>query len=243
MRDFVFYFNPKKRKGTILKSFCYLPCSKKEEELGNLYLVAELTESRKNYDNLSELLELIKNEYYKIPERGAEISFKQTLEKINAFIEKEREQENQKWMEGLSLSFFSLTPDFSIFFSKKGNLSNLLIRQGELFDIGADQEIDNMIKGKLTKKDKIIILNQDLLVRLREQSIIDKLRHFKKPRELKKLFKNKKQILRELFGVLLFVFVKKETKKIYFNISKNISKALISILILTLLLILGYYLF
>ena len=243
MKNLVFYFNPKKRKGVILKSFYYFPCSKKEEELGNLYLVAELTKSRGNYNNLSELLELIKNEYYKIPERGAEISFKQTLEKIKAFVEKEREQENQKWLEGLSLSFFSLTPDFSIFFSRKGNLSNFLIRQNVLFDFGAGQDIDSMIKGELIKEDKVIILNQDLLVRLREQALIDKLRHLKKPRELKKLFKNKKQILQEFFGVLLFVFVKKETKKIYFNTPKNIIRGLISILILALLLILGYYLF
>ncbi len=251
MENFIFYFNPKKRRDIILKSFCYSPSSKKECELGNLYLVIALNKPRKDYDNLSELLEIIKNEYYHLPERGAEISFKGVLEKSNDFLRKEREQQNDKWLEGLSLSIFSLTNDFFIYFSQKNGLKNILIRGEELFEIGEIEESEsptqkmfsNMVKGKLVERDKMLVLNQELFIRLREESLLGEIKDLGSPRELKRIFKNEKETLKEFFGVLLLIFIKKEKRKIYLKIPESVKKVLILILILVILSILGHYLF
>ena len=163
----------------------------------------------------------------------------------------------------------------SVYFSKVGNLKVFLFREEEIFNLGdktdfgnsAIKTFSNIVEGKLIKGDRILVSGQELFEKFWENKIFDKLKYVRKPKGLKNFFKENKKILRELFGVLLFIFVKKERRKIYLSLPKAIlpsfaskvfppssffrspffqeklRKSFISILILILLLLLGYLVF
>lgn len=299
---FEFYFNPKLKRDTSLETFCFSPADKKEEKLGNLYLVGELKNSLpKNKNLLKDLAEIIKNEYYALSPGETEESLKESLAKANQFLEKELKKENTTWLGNLNFFVFSLTPEqkppqkffqklswklpfgsqqalnFLARFSKVGDLKVFLFRQEEIFNLGdtagirnsAIKIFSNIAEGKVSQGDKILVLGEELFKEFWENKIFENLKDIKKPKELKKLFKKNKEILKEFFGILLFIFVKKERKKIYLNLPKiplpfsetyqkilppssffrslpfqeKLKKSFISILILIILLLLGYLIF
>ena len=241
---FEFYFNPQSKKDTILETFCFSPASREEEKLGNLYLLGELKNVLpKNRKFLKDLAEIIKNEYYAFPQREVGESSKESLKKANQFLEKEFKKENTTWLGNLNFFVFSLAShqkfrfgmgkasDFPVHFSKVGNLKIFLFREEEIFNLGDEGNIknsavktfSNIVEGKLTRGDRVLILGEELFENLWQNQIFSDLKLIKKPREFKKLFKKNKESLREFFGVLLFIFIKKERRKIYFHPVKLLS--------------------
>jgi len=234
---FEFYFNPKSRKDTLFEAFCFSPASKEEEKLGDLYLVGELKNILpKNKNLLKEIAEIIKSKYYFLPQRSQEISeqsltpqefLKESLTEANRFLEKELQKENTDWLGNLNFFVLSLSYDLKAYFSEIGNLKVFLLREEEIFNLGSvgfknntGRMFSNIVEGKLLEGDRLVILGEELFENLWQNKIFNEFKKVKKPKELKKLLKENKEFLRKLFGVLLFIFVEKERKKIYLNLSK-----------------------
>lgn len=277
MKVFEFHFNPKNKKvDTIFDTFCFLPETKAEENLGYLYLVGELSNVLpKTKGILIEIAEIIKREYYKFPQREVSDSFKESLEKANEFLASELRKENVNWLGNLRFAAISLAPDFLINFSKVGNLKILLLREGEIFDIGerinfatsSTKPFPNLVEGKLSEKDEILVVTEEVFEVFNKEGILQNLAEIKKPRQIKKIFKEKKKILKKIFGGCLLIIPEKKgilAKKIYFPkisfptpsfkfpqrilpqsflLQEKLKKSLISLLILAILLLLGYLIF
>lgn len=290
-------------KTTCFKTFCFVPSSRKERKFGNLYLVGELKNaSAENKEFLKNLAEIIKNEYYAVSQRTIEDSFKKSLARVNQFLRKKNKKNNTDWLGNLSFLVFSLAPKqneispaslreagradqlldkTSIIFSKIGNLEIFLFQGREIFSLGENLNLDsslikifpNIIKGELNQGDRILVLNQGLFEDFSKKEIFKNFLEIKKVKELKKFFKEKKEILKDVFGILLFVFVEKQKKTRLYRgfggqvrlpsiyrtggvsrkirkilpqsplLKEKLKKSLISILILIFLLILGYLIF
>ena len=268
MKVFEFHFNPKiKEKDTIFDSFCFVPETEAEESLGFLYLVGEIKNVLpKTKGILAELAEIIKKEYYRTPQREAQNSFKEAMEKANEFLVQETREDNVAWLGNLNFAAISLTPDFLMNLAKVGKLKILLLREKEVFDVGeninfnaaANKIFPNIVEGKLIQGDKILVLTQKVFEIFKNEEIIKNLAEIKKPRKIKRIFKEKKRILKEIFGVYLLIIPKKKGilfKKIYFPkipkipflkfpfLQEKTKKTLIALLILVLLLLLGWLIF
>ena len=270
MRFFEFHFNPKNKKAdTIFDSFCFVPETKVERNLGHLYLVGELKNVLpKTQGILTELAEIIKREYYKLSQREVSESFKESMVKANEFLASEIRKENTVWLGNLKFAAVSLAPNFLINFSKIGNLKILLLKEGEVFDIGErvnlaaspTKPFPNIVEGNLTEKDKILVVTEEVFGAFDKQGIFQDLLEAKKPRQIKKIFKEKRKILKEIFGVCLLIIPDKKVrvaKKIQtpslkflqrispqsFILKEKLKKGLIALLILGLLLLLGYLIF
>jgi len=229
MKIFQFYFNPfyrgitifsKSKKKPAFESFCYEPSQKQEEDLGFLCMVAEMEiSSAKEKRNLKRLIESVKNEYYSSPERGLEESFRECLRRIGP-------EEIPKNLNGLVV--FAVDKNFSCLFSKIGELKIILCRGGEIFNIGDNASFNsvgakifsNVMRGDLTKGDRLFILNKELFDQLWAYKLFKKFKYTKKPRQIKKIFKEKKEILKGLQGVLVFIHLDGKWKKIYFNLPR-----------------------
>lgn len=264
MKFFEFHFNPKNKKaGIVFDSFCFIPKTKKERNLGYLYLVGELKNVLpKTQGILTELAEIIKKEYYKSPQKGASELFKESLAKANEFLASEIRKENTVWLGNLRFAAISLAPNLLINFSKIGNLKILLLREEEVFDVGERMNFaaspirpfPNVVEGNLAEKDKILVVTPEVFQVFEKEGILQNLLEVKKPKGIKKIFKEKKKILKEIFGACLLIIPEKKrvlSKKIYLPkilhlspvLQEKLKNNLIAILILGLILILGYLIF
>jgi len=223
---FQFYFNPKSKKEVRFESFCFVPSKRKEKQLGDLYLIGEIKNipltDKKLIDTLGEI---IKNEYYSLPERKGEESLKEALLKADEFLSKKLREERYSWLGSVNFLVVSVSEDLSIRFSEIGKIKIFILREEEIFDLGR-KEVSNsgtfssMASGKLIKGDRLLILTQELSDKFWENKIFSELKKVKRPKELKKLIKKKKNLLRNFFGVLVFVFIKKRKLNFYFALPK-----------------------
>jgi flagellar biosynthesis/type III secretory pathway chaperone len=282
MKFLEFHFNPKlaKKKDTIFDTFCFVPETKEEENLGYLYLIGEITNVLPKTKGLIHTLsEIIKREFYKLPKRGIEESFKEALTRANIFLAQEIKKENVSWLGHLNFAVISTNPDFLINLSKVGNLKILLLRDGEIFNIAETINFEssptkifpNLVEGKVSQGDKILLTTQEVFQVFDREGIFQNLTKVKKPREIKKIFKEKKKILKEISGCCLIITPEKKRilfKKIYFPkisfpakklilfssllekispqspiLQEKLKKDLVAILILAILLFLGWLIF
>ncbi|RLC36539.1 MAG: hypothetical protein DRH33_06850 [Candidatus Nealsonbacteria bacterium] len=221
MKFLEFHFNPKlaKKKDIIFDTFCFVPEKKEEKNLGYLYLIGQLRNILpKTKGILVNLAEIIKNEYYKFPDRKASESFKESLEKANEFLAQEVRKENVSWLGNLNFGVISLTPDFSINLSKVGNLKILLLRDGEIFNIAESINFEssptkifpNFVKGKVSQGDKILMTTPEVFQVFDQEGVFQNLAKAKKSREIKKIFKEKKKSLKEISGASLLIIPPKK---------------------------------
>ena len=264
MKFFEFHFNPEaEKRDAIFDSFCFVPETKTEENLGSLYLVGGIKNVLPRTEGiLAELAEIIKKEYYKPSQRETSDSFKESLARANEFLTEEIKKENVSWLGNLNFAAISLTPDFSMSLAKVGKLKILLVRDNEVFNIGeninfntaVNKTFPNIVEGKLIQGDKILVLTQKVFEIFENEEIIKNLAEIKKLKEIKKNFKEKKRILKEIFGVYLLIIPEKKGvlfKKIYFpripfplrSLTPFWRKNLIRLLILTILVLLGWLIF
>ncbi len=220
MKFFEFHFNPKtKKKDAIFDTFCFVPQTKIEESSGCLYLIGELKNVLSKTENfLADIAEIIKEEHYKLPRRSAQDSFRESLEKANEFLALQIRKENVGWLGNLNFAVISLTPDFLINLSKVGGLKVLLLREGEVFNIGENLTIQssavktfpNLIEGELNEGDKILMVTEEAFEVFKNEGIMQNLASAKKAKEIKKIFKEKKKILRKTFGACLLILPEKK---------------------------------
>jgi len=222
---FELHFNPKAKEDKIFDSFLFEPENILERRLGNLYLVGELSNVLpQNLQFLERLSSQIKKEYYRVSGRSTDLALRESLRKANEFLSAEAQKGNVGWLGNLNFAALSLQ-NSTFNFTKVGSLKISLLRSGEVFDIGKDlefQEIEpyplkifgNIVSGKLSPEDKIIIFTKDIFRFFSNQNLIEEIAKLETIEEkgLSRLVKNKEDFFRETSGVCLLIDLKEEPK-------------------------------
>jgi len=186
MQIFELHFNPKIKEDYFFDTFIYEPENTYEKKLGGLYIVGELQNSFRSDSNfLNNLAQAFKKNYYILSINSPEKALSHSSKKANEFLAEEVKKEHVNWLGNLNFAIFSLS-GFNLNFTKTGDLKILLIRQGQIIDIGKNldlQEIDpyplkiffNVISGKLVENDKILVLTKQIFDFFKEKNILNQI--------------------------------------------------------------------
>lgn len=186
MQVFELHFNPKLKEEQIFDSFVYEPENIYEKNLGSLYITGELQNALpQNSKFLDNLAKVIKKNYYTLSLKSSEKALSQSLKKTNEFLAEEVKKENVSWLGNLNFAVLSLK-DFNLFFTKTGELKILLLRAGRIIDIGKTLDIReiepyplkiflNVVSGKLTQNDIILVLTKEVFKFFQEQNLLTKI--------------------------------------------------------------------
>jgi hypothetical protein len=232
MEAFEFHFNPKLKEDLIFDSFCFEPENIYEKRLGSLFIVGELKNALpQNLKFLENLAVFLKKKYYSAPYKfSPEVSLKESLKKLNEFLEGIAKTGDVSWLGNLSLAVLSLKPPttfgqkwWGVNFTKVGSLKIFLLRRGKIIDIDQKlrfQEIEpyplkifgNIISSKLVENDIILVLTKEAFELLENQGLlieIAKLTPFDQ-KNLKEIFNKKREELLKITGVCLLISLTKE---------------------------------
>jgi len=225
MQVFEFHFNPKIKEDIVFDSFIYEPENIYEKNLGNLYVVGELTNVLpQNSQFLNSLSSIIKQRFYKISTKSSpESSLKNSLKEANKFLEKQEEGGNISWLGNLNLAVINLK-DFNLNLTKAGNIKIIISRGRKIMDVSGELEIkaaeaypmkvfSNIVSGKLIPEDKIMILTKEAFQLFSRENFFSeiisvfekKLKPQEKDKELRKLLNKKKDLLSEISGVFILI--------------------------------------
>jgi len=223
MKIFEFHFNPKLKKDLVFDSFCYEPEKAYEKKLGNLYIIGLLNNILpQNQRLIKRLAEVIKNKYYSSKTNSAERALKGSLKEANNFLDKISKSGDVSWLGNLDFFILSIKDSY-LNFAKVGDIKPFLIRSGQITDIDEKVLLDelepyplkvfaNIISGKLTESDLIIILTKELFNFFKKENIlkmIARLNDFDN-KQLNEILNHRKQTLNSISGVLLAIqFIKK----------------------------------
>jgi len=193
MQLFEFHFNPKIKEDYFFDSFVYEPENAYERKLGSLYLAGDLRNALpQNSKLLDNLAQVIKKNYYsfggqplQMGSAPIEKALSESLKKTNDFLAEEVKKENVSWLGNLNFAVLSIK-DLNLTFTKTGNLKILLIRGGQIIDVGKNlnlQEIEpyplkiffNVVSGKLIQNDIILVLTKEVFDFFVQQNILDKI--------------------------------------------------------------------
>ncbi len=219
MKIFEFHFNPNHQEDHIFDSFCYEPSSYKEKKLGSLYVIGELKNAiPQNSKLISNVALLLKREYYSAssPEQG----IKKALKKANDFFSDRTKTGNVSWLGNLSLTVISLH-DFDLNFSKDGKIKMLLLRPGQVTDIGRNFEIEefepyplkiftNIVNGRFLENDKVLVLTDRVFEIFSKNDLLEKLSLIQDQKSLKEFFRSREKDFVEISGICFLLFLSKE---------------------------------
>ena len=185
MQIFEFHFNPKLKEDKVFDSFVYEPESSYEKKLGNLYIIGELQNNVSSSSMLlNNITQVFKKNYYTLSIKSPEKALSYASKKANEFLSEEVKKENVAWLGNLNFAIISLN-DFDLTFTKTGDLKILLLRGGQIIDIGKNleiQEIDpyplkiffNVVSGKLIEDDRLLILTKEIFNFFQTENILTK---------------------------------------------------------------------
>ena len=191
MQTFEFHFSPKKKEDKNFDTFVYEPSSAFEKNLGSLYLVGQATDlNPKSIKIINKIAEVFKDNYYSTSAKTPNRSLSLASKKVNEYLSEEVKKENISWLGNLSFGVISLH-NLNINFTKTGDLKIILLRGGQVVDIGRDlelQEIDpypvkiffNVVSGQLTQSDKLLIITKELFTYFEEKDILTKIANMTK---------------------------------------------------------------
>lgn len=173
MQIFELHFNPKLHEDRFFDSFIYEPENIYEKKLGSLYVVGELKNAfPQNSALLDNLAKHIKRNYYTFSLKSPEKAISESLKKANDFLTQELKKENVSWLGNLNFVVISIK-DSGLIFTKTGDIKVLLIRGGQIINIGKNldfQEIEpyplkiffNIVSGKLIPDDIILVFTKEI---------------------------------------------------------------------------------
>lgn len=224
MEVFELHFKKKTEEDLDLDSFCYEPENIYERRLGSLYLVGELKNALPQNEKLiHKIAQTIKAKFYGLPISSFDKSFEESLKAANNFLTEEVKEDNVSWLGNLNLAIIAVK-NFDINFSKVGNIKILLLRKGQINDIGERlkfQEIEpyplkifsNIATGKLIQDDQLMILTEEayqafsietqLVNEIAQIPVEDK----SYARNLKRILKQKEKILTQISGICLLITI------------------------------------
>jgi len=242
MRIFELHFNPpskesKLERDIIFDSFCYEPENIYEKRLGSLYLVGELKNVLpQNSRFLEKISQVIKEKYYSNYLKSPEEALKESLKFLNEFFSQEVKKDNTSWMGKMSLAIISAAPrkksEAELNFTKIGQLKILLLKQGQISDIGAKlngQAIEpyplkvfsNILSGKIIEGDTISVFTRDVFSAFAEsygkeslENLIQKIAKEKNlnDKKIKEILKPSEKQLIKVSGICLLVQVRPEIR-------------------------------
>ncbi|MBI2041446.1 MAG: hypothetical protein HYT20_00315 [Candidatus Nealsonbacteria bacterium] len=253
MKVFELHFNPKGRKDSVFDSFVYDPENTQETQMGSLCMAGELTRALpQNGSFLDSISGAIKNEFYN------KANFSEALKQANVFLDKETKTGNVNWLGNLNFAIVNIK-DSILNFTKVGNIKILLLRDGEVLDIGQNLELQdqepypmkvfsNIASGKLSPQDKILITTQEIFsIISRNENFFNQLSQISSEKELKNIFKYDRDALSEISGICLLIAEGGSSSTIAFPSIKFslpvFSKKIILIIIFTLILASAFFMF
>ncbi len=135
---------------------------------------------KKSIELLNGLAKTVKKSYYsgKTPDKA--LSF--ALKSANEHLGKEIKEENVNWLGNLNFAACSLK-DSDLSFTLAGDIKIILIRQGEIINIGKNLNLEgmnpyplkiflNVASGKTAQNDILIISTKDLLEFIKENGVL-----------------------------------------------------------------------
>jgi len=223
MQVFEFYFNPRAREDEIYQAFLYEPANVLERKLGSLYLVGNLSKVLpQNINFLEKLSSHIKKRYYSLSAHSSEKALRESLAKTNEFLADEVQRENVDWLGNLTLAVCTIK-DYIFNFTLVGDIKIFLLRGGKIIDIGKNLELEgvepwplkvfgNIVTGKLSQKDKILILTKEVFDFFTEQNILQEIAKLDPldEKKLKGILKNKEKLFSEISGAFLLLDLSEE---------------------------------
>ena len=186
MQIFELHFNPKPKEEQIFDSFIYEPENIYEKKLGSLYMVGELQNILpQNLKFLDNLAQIVKKNYYTLSAQSPEKSLSETLKKANEYLGEEVKKDNVSWLGNLNFSVLSIK-DFRLTFTKTGNLKIILLRAGQIIDVGKNLDLRemepyplkvfvNIVSGRLLENDMVLAMTEKIFKFLYQQNILSKL--------------------------------------------------------------------
>jgi hypothetical protein len=224
MQILEFHFNPKNKEDSIFDTFAYEPENLYEKNLGNLYVVGELTKIlNKDSRFLNNLAEIIKKEFYSSGlKKNSETSLRDALKKANEYLDRQSKEGNIDWLGNLNFGILNIN-GYASNLAKTGNIKILLIRQAEVIDLSQNLEsqlkdplktFGNIATGKLADSDKIIILTKEVYAVVhKNKSFLKELVSASGEREIKEVFRLKKDLFLGLCGACLIVIANQENRQ------------------------------
>jgi len=224
MEVFELHFKKKTEEDLDLDSFCYEPENIYERRLGSLYLVGELKNALPQNEKLiHKIAQTIKAKFYGLPISSFDKSFEESLKAANNFLTEEVKEDNVSWLGNLNLAIIAVK-NFDINFSKVGNIKILLLRKGQINDIGERlkfQEIEpyplkifsNIATGKLIQDDQLMILTEEAYQAFSiETQLVNEIAQIpvenkSYARNLKRILKQKEKILTQISGICLLITI------------------------------------
>ncbi len=262
MKVFDYLINPKLHKNLILKSFYFKPEDQEQENLGELCIVAELTESL-SQDNifLENLVSKIKKSFYqKNISLSPEEALRRGLSTANNYLKNQSLEGNTRWLGNLNLAIINLE-GLNFAFSKTGNAKIFLLRNNEYLDIAENLEFQNPSKdyniqafpnvasGSLAKDDKIVVLTQGLAIFFQQELAQQIIEHRNENLKwLDRFLRRAKKDIRELSGILCLIDCNQPKKIKHFwpfggiKLSKT-KKNILLVLSFLLILLISYLVF
>lgn len=212
------HFNPPvgKNGNYFFDCRCFCPDKKQEKQLGILCLISEINQASFPEKGLiPPLNKILQKEYYSFHYQDPSDCFKSALEGANNFLDEQKNEFNVA-LEKINYNAFSLRPDLAVSLAKMGKATSLLFTENNIFDLtksltqqsGTGKIFSDIIEGYLEKKDKIFITTQGLYEVFYEQDILRDILPSKNKKQAKKIFKTKKQILKNYQGACLLIFAK-----------------------------------
>lgn len=173
---------PKKEsRKAFLDTFIFEPENIEEQNLGNLYIIGEITDISSNSEYLINLLvATIKKEYYSNTGRTPMESLEASLAKTNEMLADFAEQGNIEWIGKLHITI-AVFKNGVLYFSQTGVSKALLVRGKNIIDIGQDLVSDpkphplktfsNIASGQIDKGDKLILATSKFLKNIAKDRI------------------------------------------------------------------------
>ncbi len=150
------------------ETFVYAPANKDEQNLGNLYIIGLVQSNKNKKENaqfLSQLITIIKNEYYRNTVITTLASLKSALKKANKFLE-DQKGALKKDFPKITLLAGSLN-DGDIHLARLGNAVAFILRAENLQYIITpaspklpsknDSAFENIISGEIMEQDRLLL--------------------------------------------------------------------------------------
>jgi len=177
------------------ETFVFMPASKDEEELGSLFITAEVASNKSKKENaelISEMAIVVKNEYYKNTLVTPLSALKFSLKRANGFLANKK-----AWLApAVSLKFrvlISSLKENKLHLARLGETSAFILRNGNLQSITshvnnpkntAALSFENIISGELLANDHIVLATHqihkidenELAAKLQEKKLVDHLK-------------------------------------------------------------------
>ncbi len=230
MQIFELHFNPKVKKDYFFDTFIYRPEKSSEKRLGGLYALGEVKSSLpQDLRLLNDLSENVKKNFYSSLTETPEASLTKSLGTANSFLSREIQNNNVHWMGNLGFAVLSVK-DIDLSFTKTGGVKILLVRGGNIINMGENlekQEIEpyplkvffSVVSGKLEQGDLIMVITEDIYNFLLKRGLVSRLADKgsrTEEEDIKEILPSslfKKGEGADTAGALLLIALKKEIKK------------------------------